>query len=521
MIELKNVTKAYEMGDQVVKALDGVDLILQDNEFVAIIGPSGSGKSTLMNIIGCLDTPTSGRYILNGEDVSKMRSNQLADARNRHIGFVFQRFNLLGRVSALRNVELPARYAGLNGRSRKLRALEAMTAVGLGDRTRHTPVELSGGQQQRVAIARALINQPSILLADEPTGALDSKTGQEILALFERLHRERGMTVILVTHDPSVAAHANRIISIRDGKIESDVASMAVRPIAPAHVAAASAALLSATAPVAATTPMTPAISTPPVTPSAPSSPATPAAATTPMTPSASTPPVTPSAPPDPSISRAERLALPKVLVAALASIALGVGLVFLLRTIAVGVLGLPAFGPLSITSPLIFSGVLLMLGAVVFTVLSRIAAKPLAIFNSVALIALLLSFIPIGLRIVSPASLPAFMNGGGNFGGRQGGQGAAAGGQGQQADGTRANNANNNDNGAATNSSNAATDAGQTGQNAGSGAGSQRGNRQRGAGAGLNGILVSGTLALMHLAAYGASVGVFSRLAPRKRKKL
>ncbi len=511
MIELKNVTKAYEMGDQVVKALDGVDLTLQDNEFVAIIGPSGSGKSTLMNIIGCLDTPTSGRYILNGEDVSKMRSNQLADARNRHIGFVFQRFNLLGRVSALRNVELPARYAGLNGRARRLRAMEAMTAVGLADRTKHTPVELSGGQQQRVAIARALINQPSILLADEPTGALDSKTGQEILGLFERLHRERGMTVILVTHDPSVAAHANRIISIRDGKIESDVASMAVRPIAPAHVAAA-AARSEPTAPPA-----------PAVTPSAV---ATPIVATTPMTPAESTTPVAPATPSTPATPPAERLPLPRVLITALLSIALGVGLVFLLRTIVVGGLGLPAFGPLSITTPLIFSGVLLTLGAAVFAVLSRTVAKPVSVFNKVALIALLLSFVPIGLRIASPASLPAFINGGGNFAGRPAGQRSAAGGQGQQANGAGANAgaANNSNDGAATNN-NGATDAGQNEQNAGAstGAGGQRGNRQRGAGAGagLNGILVSGTLALMHLAAYGASVGVFSRLAPRKRKKI
>ncbi len=480
MIELKNVTKAYEMGDQVVKALDGVDLILQDNEFVAIIGPSGSGKSTLMNIIGCLDTPTSGRYILNGEDVSKMRSNQLADARNHHIGFVFQRFNLLGRVSALRNVELPARYAGLNGRARKQRAIEAMTAVGLGDRTKHTPVELSGGQQQRVAIARALINQPSILLADEPTGALDSKTGQEILALFERLHRERGMTVILVTHDPSVAAHANRIISIRDGKIESDVASMAVRPIAPAHVAA---------------TPATPAASASPVTPP------------TPAELSALPTPATPVTSPTPTMPSAERLPLARVLVAALISIALGMGLVFLLRTIAVGVLGLPAFGPLSTTTPLIFSGVLLTLGALVFAVLSRTAAKPVSVFNMVALIALLLSFVPVGLRIASPASLPAFMNGfgvaGGNqaFGNRQGQRTTGAAGQ---------------TTGGVTDNSSSQSAGGGTGGGAG-----QRGNRQRGAGGGLNGILVSGTLALMNLAAYGASVGVFSRLAPRKRKNI
>jgi len=223
MLELKNVSKTYEMGDQVVHALDGVDLKIEDGEFVAIIGPSGSGKSTLMNVIGCLDTPTGGRYFLNGRDVSQLRSRDLADARNRNIGFVFQRFNLLGRMSALRNVEMPARYAGTPAKERRRRAEEMLRLVGLGDRMNHRPVELSGGQQQRVAIARALINQPTILLADEPTGALDTRTGREIMGLFERLHRERGITVILVTHEAEVAEYAHRVIAIRDGRIESDV----------------------------------------------------------------------------------------------------------------------------------------------------------------------------------------------------------------------------------------------------------------------------------------------------------
>ena len=223
MIELKNIGKTYKMGDQTVAALEDVSLTIDDGEFVAIIGPSGSGKSTLMNVLGCLDKPSTGEYVLNGQRVSRMSERQLAKARNKNIGFVFQQFNLLGKMSAIRNVELPARYGGISGRERHKRALEAMNAVGLSDRVHHKPTELSGGQQQRVAIARALVNQPGILLADEPTGALDTKTGKEILELFAQLHRERGMTVILVTHDPSIAHRANRVIAIRDGLIESDI----------------------------------------------------------------------------------------------------------------------------------------------------------------------------------------------------------------------------------------------------------------------------------------------------------
>ncbi|HQV27148.1 MAG TPA: ABC transporter ATP-binding protein [Thermoflexales bacterium] len=223
MIELKDIKKSYKMGVEVVHALDGVDLKIEDGEFVAIIGPSGSGKSTLMNILGCLDVPTSGAYNLNGKDVSKFGDDQLAAARNQNIGFVFQQFNLLGKATALRNVELPLRYAGMGGGERHKRSVDALTAVGLGDRLRHRPTELSGGQQQRVAIARALVTRPTMILADEPTGALDSRTGSEILALFETLQRERGITVVLVTHDPSVAGHAKRIVAIRDGRIESDI----------------------------------------------------------------------------------------------------------------------------------------------------------------------------------------------------------------------------------------------------------------------------------------------------------
>jgi putative ABC transport system ATP-binding protein len=222
MIELIDITKAYQIGTETVKALDNVSLKIDTGEYIAIIGPSGSGKSTMMNVLGCLDKASSGSYLLNGEDVSKLSERQLAKVRNKNIGFVFQQFNLLTRMSALRNVELPADYGGVSRGTRNKRAMTAMEAVGLSHRLHHKPTELSGGQQQRVAIARALVNEPSILLADEPTGALDSKTGREILDLFEQLHRERGITVILVTHDPNVAKRAERVVSVRDGHIESD-----------------------------------------------------------------------------------------------------------------------------------------------------------------------------------------------------------------------------------------------------------------------------------------------------------
>jgi putative ABC transport system ATP-binding protein len=229
MIELKNISKSYKMGEETVHALRDVSLRIEDGEYVAIIGPSGSGKSTLMNVLGCLDSPTTGDYALDGKQVATLRDDRLAEIRNKHIGFVFQRFNLLGRVSALRNVELPARYGGQSGGERRKNAILAMQAVGLGDRLNHTPVELSGGQQQRVAIARALVNQPTMLLADEPTGALDTKTGSDILDLFEGLQKNRVITIIVVTHDPQVAARAGRVISIRDGRIESDTVNKRVR----------------------------------------------------------------------------------------------------------------------------------------------------------------------------------------------------------------------------------------------------------------------------------------------------
>jgi len=222
IIELKTIVKTYDMGEaEEVHALSGVSLTILQNEYVAIMGPSGSGKSTLMNIIGCLDTPTSGLYQFNGLNVSEMNDNELAKIRNTEIGFVFQTFNLLARSDALHNVELPLIYAGIPAAERKRRAKETLEHVGLGDRIHHRPNELSGGQRQRVAVARALVTRPSIILADEPTGNLDSKTGEEIMALFEDLHHA-GNTIILVTHEADIAEHANRAIRLRDGHIETD-----------------------------------------------------------------------------------------------------------------------------------------------------------------------------------------------------------------------------------------------------------------------------------------------------------
>ncbi|MBI3243571.1 MAG: ABC transporter ATP-binding protein [Chloroflexi bacterium] len=222
MIEIENITKIYQMGDTEVRALDGVSLKIEKGEMLSIMGPSGSGKSTLMAILGCLDVPTSGEYRLDGLNVEKMSDNQLADVRSRKIGFVFQQFNLLARTSALDNVTLPLIYSGARGRERRKLAEEALDKVGLSDRMHHRPNELSGGQQQRVAIARALVNSPAIVLADEPTGALDSKTGAEIIGLFQRLHRDFGQTVIYVTHDPFIARHTKRVIRLADGKIVGD-----------------------------------------------------------------------------------------------------------------------------------------------------------------------------------------------------------------------------------------------------------------------------------------------------------
>jgi putative ABC transport system ATP-binding protein len=224
VIVVRNMKREYQMGAEVVRALRGVDVTIRRNEFVAIMGPSGSGKSTLMNLIGCLDSPTEGEYWLNGHRVSELGDDELARIRNREIGFVFQTFNLLPRASALQNVELPMIYGGTSAKERRKAATEALQRVNLGDRMHHRPNELSGGQRQRVAIARALVNHPSIILADEPTGNLDSKTSEEILQLFEQLYRE-GQTIILVTHEHDIAAHARRQIHLKDGRIEHDVAT--------------------------------------------------------------------------------------------------------------------------------------------------------------------------------------------------------------------------------------------------------------------------------------------------------
>jgi putative ABC transport system ATP-binding protein len=227
VIRLIDITKFFKLGEEVIRALNGVNLSISRNEYVALMGPSGSGKSTLMNIIGCLDTPTSGQYFLNGPDVAKLHDNELAVIRNKEIGFVFQTFNLLPRYSALENVALPLVYAGTGKSEREQRAAEVLRQVGLGDRMKHKPNELSGGQRQRVAVARALVNRPSIILADEPTGNLDTKTSHEIMNLFQEIH-DSGNTIIIVTHEEDIARMARRVVRLRDGVVESDMANQTV-----------------------------------------------------------------------------------------------------------------------------------------------------------------------------------------------------------------------------------------------------------------------------------------------------
>lgn len=234
LISIREIEKTFKIGDEVVRALRKVSLDIKKNEYVALMGPSGSGKSTLMNILGCLDTPNAGQYVLNGTDVSKLSDNQLAEIRNKEIGFVFQTFNLLPRSTALDNVILPLIYAGLKKEARTARALKVLDDVGLSNRVHHKPNELSGGQRQRVAVARALVNSPAIILADEPTGNLDSKTSIEIMGLFEEIHR-KGNTIILVTHEEDIAMHAHRIIRLKDGVIESDRVNTNIHTVHNSH----------------------------------------------------------------------------------------------------------------------------------------------------------------------------------------------------------------------------------------------------------------------------------------------
>jgi putative ABC transport system ATP-binding protein len=233
LISIHDLHRHYQVGDQEVRALDGVDLTIEKNEYVAIMGPSGSGKSTLMNILGCLDTPSRGSYRLKDQEIGKMSDDELARIRNQEIGFVFQTFNLLARADALHNVELPLVYAGMKHEERRQRAKESLALVGLADRMKHKPNELSGGQRQRVAIARALVNRPSIILADEPTGNLDSRTGEEIMVAFERIWQQ-GNTVILVTHEADIAEHARRVVRMKDGRVESDHVNPNPRSVAAA-----------------------------------------------------------------------------------------------------------------------------------------------------------------------------------------------------------------------------------------------------------------------------------------------
>ena len=221
IIDIKNISRSYKMGDEVVNALRSITLQIHKNEYVALMGPSGSGKSTLMNILGCLDSPSSGEYLLNGINVSTMGDTDLAEVRNKQIGFIFQTFNLLPKLTALENVALPLIYAGINKKDRLAKAAHVLSSVGLTDRMHHKPNELSGGQRQRVAVARALVNDPAIILADEPTGNLDTKTSVEIMGLFEEIH-QKGNTIILVTHEPDIALHAHRIVKLRDGLLEND-----------------------------------------------------------------------------------------------------------------------------------------------------------------------------------------------------------------------------------------------------------------------------------------------------------
>lgn len=412
MIELKNISKVYQMGDQTIKALDNVNLSIDDGEYIAIIGPSGSGKSTLMNVLGCLDNPSAGQYLLNGKDVSKLRDDQLADARNKNIGFIFQRFNLMGRMSAMRNVEMPARYGGQSAKQRRQHAVDALSAVGLADRMGHKPVELSGGQQQRVAIARALVNQPNILLADEPTGALDSKTGRDILDLFEKLHDERGITVIVVTHDPNVARRANRVVSIRDGRIESDLGNerhIAIRTaydeahadeapttagVAKPVAVAATAATLMNDKPAQAT-----------MSASAVSPPLTRVEAALPVNGENTGNTAIDTTPARPNTASVWKRGLIAVVIATVVNVALGVlaGALF------------PLAGRMPFFSPLLIGGLTGAFGLIavaIYVWLNRVSPRPAKVFRLVAAGGLVLSLVPGSVLLTNPRALFQFAGG-------------------------------------------------------------------------------------------------------------
>ncbi|HEY3289590.1 MAG TPA: DUF6069 family protein [Anaerolineae bacterium] len=480
MIELQNITKLYHMGDETVHALQDVSLKIEDGEYVAIIGPSGSGKSTLMNILGCLDIPTSGTYNLNGTMVSRMRESQLATVRNKNIGLIFQNFNLLGKATAIRNVELPARYGGIGPAERHKRAMAAMTSVGLAHRTHHKPTELSGGQQQRVAIARALVNSPSILLADEPTGALDSKTGKEILDLFEQLQRENGITVIVVTHDPNVARRAHRVITIRDGRIESDIARQQGKDGVESVVVHQES-----------VTPHTEGVEEAPVM--------------------AYQDVIAEEMAADQAKKKKVAFEGPipfkRLALLGAVGIALAIVVNIVLSQIAYSVLNLRA-PMLQLQQVALFTLVGTVLAVLVFAAVNRFAKRPIWLFRIIAVAALILSFVP-DIGLATGLFNPFAFLGGGQRNGAATGTNTQNTGTGQQTTGGGV--------------PGGALRLG--GGGGGIGAGLAFGARSTGNGTGGNNTRISsplvlpGTLVLLHIVAYGIVVGMLTR-RPRKRKE-
>ncbi len=478
MIELKNITKLYQMGDEMVHALQDVNLTIEDGEYVAIIGPSGSGKSTLMNILGCLDIPTSGSYNLNGTMVSKMRESQLATVRNKNIGLIFQNFNLLGKATAIRNVELPARYGGIGPAERHKRAVAAMTSVGLAHRLHHRPTELSGGQQQRVAIARALVNNPHILLADEPTGALDSKTGKEILDLFEQLQRENGITVIVITHDPNVARRAHRVITIRDGHIESDIARQVGKDgveTVIVHKQAEPVGMVEE-APVAAYTEETAA-----------------------------------EAAKKKAMLKEGPIPVKRLAILGVIGVVIAIVVNAILSQIAYSVLNLRA-PMLQLQQVATFTAVGTVLAVLVYALINRFAKRPVWLFRIIAAVALVLSIVP-DVGLATGLFNPFTLFGGGGQRGAGAGAAAAANGATPAPDASGA----------------TPTPAAGGAQRAGGGAairggggigGLAFGGRATGAGGtrGQSPLELPGSLAVLHIVAYGIVVGVLTR-RPRVKK--